>query len=72
MQDAPLTEWINSPQTKALQDYLHRRVRAVTAIFLAGEPVSPTAQGRAAAFNEIATLLKQSPEKLREILKGTP
>jgi hypothetical protein len=39
-------------------------------MFLAGEPVSPVAQGRAAAFNEIATLLKQSPEKLREILKG--
>ena len=72
MPELPLTEWINSLPTKALQGYLHRREKAVTAMFLAGEPVNPVAQGRAAAFHEIATLLKQSPEKLREILRGTP
>jgi hypothetical protein len=70
MQDAPLTEWINSPQTKALRDYLHQRARPVIAMFLAGESVPPATQGRAAAFNEIAMLLRQPPEKLREIFRS--
>lgn len=70
MQVTALTEWLASPETRALVKLLERRRAAVVGPFLAGTEVSLIAQGRAMAFNEIANLLNLSDHKVRDILEG--
>ena len=66
MQTASLTEWLNSPETKALVTYLKFRQAAPTAEFLQGLPVNPIAQGKTAGLNEIERLLTEPAEKIIE------
>lgn len=71
MREIALTEWLVSPETQALVSYLRRRKAGVLGTFLAGTPVDPVAQGRAAAYNELETLLTSPPEEVGKILGAT-
>lgn len=67
MQTASLTEWLNSPETRALMACLkHRRDQGV-AIFLQGLPVPPETQGKSAGCDEILRLLTKTPEEIAKI-----
>lgn len=68
MREADLTEWLGSPETRVLVHYLRRQQAAVVQTFLAGVPVDPVRQGKAAALRELEILLQQ-PEKLHEAFK---
>ena len=60
-----LTTWLHSPETQTLVRYLqHRRATAVQ-IFLAGNPVPPEMQGRAAALYDLEKLLTSAEDVLR-------
>ena len=65
-----LTEWLNSPETRALVTYLKFRQAAQVAAFLKGQPVELITQGQAAGYNEIERLLKQSPEEINRIFEN--
>lgn len=71
MQAAAWTEWLNSPETRALVAYLHRRRTPVVDSFLAGEPVPQVRQGRATAYQEIVTILTKPVDEVRTILGGS-
>ena len=70
MREQVLTEWLASPETQALARYLRRRKGPAVGMFLAGSEVEPVAQGRAAAFHELETLLTKPADEVREILEG--
>lgn len=59
-----LTEWLSSPETKMLLAYLRRRQTEAVHQFLAGRPVDPLIQGKAAGHREIELLLGASPEEV--------
>lgn len=67
MQEVALTEWLNSPGTKALLAYLHRRQVATLQLFLVGETVHPVRQGRVAALHELERLLTSPVDNVRKI-----
>ncbi len=69
MQAPALTEWLNSPGTQALRAYLRHRKNPVLSSFLAGSPVQPEAQGRAAAFHELETLLAMPSDEVGKIFE---
>lgn len=62
-----LTEWLGSPETKALRLCLRQRQAATLQTFLAGHLVTPAEQGRAAAFHELETLLAKPADKVQEV-----
>jgi len=67
MSEADLTEWLSSPGTRALRVLLLRKRSEAVNLFLAGQPVDPVTQGRAAAYNDIEALLSGTPEKLKSV-----
>ena len=69
MQVPNLAAWLHSPETRALLAYLVRRRQQVVAQFLSGQPADPVTQGRAAALHEIAELLTQPADKVKEVLE---
>jgi len=69
MQEAALTEWINSPETQHLVALLRRRRASAVQTFLAGQPVDPVTQGRAAELHELEKLLASPVEKIREVFE---
>ncbi len=65
-----LTDWLHGPETQALVRYLGRRKTITIQSYLAGEPVDPVMQGRAAELHELIRLLSETAsEKVREVLK---
>ena len=70
MQEAPLTEWVNSPETRLLVGHLRNRRAAAVRAFLAGHPVDSLTQAKAAAFHELDALLTGPVDKLREVLEN--
>ena len=67
MQTASLTEWLSSPETRALVVYLKFRQMGAVADFLRPAEVNPLIQGKAAGCNEIERLLKKTPEEIIEV-----
>lgn len=72
MQAADLTGWLNSPETKLLLAYLHRRKAGVLQTFLQGQPVDQAAQGRAAAWHELEILLALPSDEVKRIFETAP
>lgn len=70
VQAASLTEWLDSPETRALVTYLRFRREPGMAMFLQGLPVPPEMQARSAGANEIIKLLRQPPEKIVEVFEN--
>lgn len=70
MQTASLTEWLNSPETRALVTYLKFRRGPGVAVFLRGDQVDPAMQARSVGCDEIIQLLSQPPEKIIEALEN--
>ena len=68
MREAAWTEWVNSPETQALIRFLRRRKAPVLDNFLAGNPVLPISQGRAAAFSELEVILTKPVNEIHDIL----
>ena len=64
-----LETWLNSPETKLLVAYLHRRRAEPLNNFLAGTEVSPVTQGKAAAWHELEKLLTSPPEHAQQIFE---
>ena len=64
-----LTEWINSPETRALVAYLRNRQAPTVHRFRLGQPVDPLAQGRAAALYEIERLLSMPSDEARQVIE---
>lgn len=70
MREADWTEWLNNPATKALQVFLRQRRAPTVQSFLAGAPVQPVDQGRAAASYELETLLTSPANEVKQILEN--
>ena len=70
MQTAALADWLRSPETQALLTYLRFRQEPAISMLLQGVPVPPETQAKAAGCNEIERLLKQSPDKIKEIFEN--
>ena len=70
MQTASLTEWLSSPETKALVMYLKFRQAPTVADFLQGREVQPITQGKAAGLNEVERLLRKTPEEIAEVFEN--
>ena len=70
MQTASLTEWLNSPETRALVTYLRFRRAPGLAMFLQGLQVAPEIQARSAGANEILRLLREPPEHIADIFEN--
>lgn len=66
MQTADLAGWLELAETKALLAFLRHRRAGPLQTFLAGNPMDPITQGRAAALHELARLLQGPPEKIKE------
>jgi len=64
-----LLEWLNSRETQLLQAALRNRKMETLRLFLAGQPVDPVTQGRAAAYNDIETLLGQPADEVKMVLE---
>ncbi len=64
-----LLEWLNSPETQLLRAALRQRKAEVLRLFLAGQPVDPVMQGRAAGYHDIDTLLGQPVDDVKKILE---
>lgn len=69
MQEAGLTEWLSSRETKLLLIFLRQRRVAAVQTFLAGQPVEPVAQGRAAALHELETLLVSGVDGVKRVFE---
>lgn len=70
MREADLTRWLASPETKVLLAYLHQRRAETVRTFLAGAPVDPVMQGRAAALFELEGLLSSPAEQVKQQLEN--
>lgn len=68
---ADLTTWLDSPETKTLVRYLGLRRAETVRTFLAGSPVDPVMQGRAAALHDLEKILTSSPEDVRQTFSVT-
>jgi len=64
-----LTEWLQQPATRALLVLCQHRKAGPQATFLAGSPVDPVMQGRAAAYHHLAGLLTGPQEALQAALE---
>lgn len=67
MQEVALTEWLTSPETRALVLYLRQRQAAAVEKFLAAQPVEPLSQGKAAGLHEIEKLLLSPSDIIRDV-----
>lgn len=63
-----LPEWLEHPATRALLQLCRHHKAGPQAMFLAGAPVDPVMQGRAAAFHLLAGLLTGPQEALQAVL----
>lgn len=70
MQEAVLTDWINSQGTQLLLVYLRRRKAETLKTFLQGQPVDPVHQGRAAALHELETLLLLPADDVKKVFEA--
>ena len=66
-----LLEWLNSRETQMLRAVLRSRSRKTLHQFLAGQPVDPVTQGRAAGYHDIEELLGQPADDVKKILEAT-
>lgn len=64
-----LVAWLDNPATKALLVCLRRRQAPTVVKFLAGNPVDPVEQGRAAALHEIEQLLSLPASEVERIFR---
>ena len=64
-----LLEWLNSRETQMLRMALRNRKAEALRQFLAGQPVDPMTQGRAAGYHDIEELLGQSADDVKKILE---
>ena len=64
-----LLEWLNSRETQLLQAALRNRKMETLRLFLAGQPVDPVMQGRAAALHDIEQLLGLPADEVKKILE---
>lgn len=69
MQVAALTEWLNSPETRALVALLRVQRGAVMQTFLQGQPVDPVRQGRAAALHDLMAALAMPADEVKRIFE---
>ena len=64
-----LLEWLNSRETQLLRAVLRQRKTEALRLFLAGQPVDPVTQGRAAGYHDIEVLLGQPADEVKKILE---
>ena len=65
-----LLEWLNSRETQLLRAALRQRKTEALRLFLAGQPVDPVTQGRAAGYHNIEELLAKPADEVKEILEA--
>lgn len=65
-----LLEWLNSRETQLLRAALRQRKTEALRLFLAGRPVDPLMQGRAAGYHDIEELLGQPADDVKKILEA--
>ncbi len=66
MSEQVLTEWLSSPETQRLVRFLRAVQTGTVRTFLAGQPVDPMMQGRAAAYSDLEKLLALPADKVSE------
>ena len=69
MQETTLTEWLNRPETRTLVVLLRKTKAATVQGFLAGQPVDPVMQGRAAALHDLEVLLASGADKVKSVFE---
>lgn len=70
MREQAWTEWLASPETRALLAYLRRRRDPVVALLFSGAEVPPVTQGRAVAYHELEGILTKAADEVDKILGG--
>ena len=64
-----LLEWLNSRETQMLRAALRNRKTLALQHYLAGHPVDPLIQGRAAGYHDIETLLGKPADEVKQVLE---